>query len=340
MMKKMYLLGILTAVILAAAGCGGKAAGSVGMVEETAAAAMEMAMDTGAGPGPSAMAPGMMDMDVRSENGAAEAEGLRPETEGRKLIRTVSMDMETDSFDSLLDMIQTRIQELGGYTESSDVLGNSLSERGEASPRYAFIKARIPSDKLDLFIAGMEDAANITKRSGTTEDVTFQYSDLESRKKSLEIEQERIWALLEKADTLEAVISLEQRLSEIRYELESMGSQLRLYDNQVEYGTLNLNIYEVKDYTPAAPVTTGQRISEGFKASIKTLGEALTDLLVFLIVSMPFWIIPAAVLAVVLIVWMKRKKRAEKEERERQEKWQREQEQRKQEEEEQQKQQQ
>lgn len=326
MMKKMYLLGILTAVILAAAGCGSKAAGSSGMMEETAAAvSMEMAMDTGAGP--SAMAPGMMDMDVKSENGAVEAEELRPETAGRKLIRTVSMDMETDSFDSLLDMIQVRIGELGGYAESSDILGSSLSDRGEASPRYAFIKARIPSDKLDLFIAGMEDAANITKRSGTTEDVTLQYSDLESRKKSLEIEQERIWALLEKADTLEAVISLEQRLSEIRYQLESMGSQLRLYDNQVEYSTLNLNIYEVKDYTPAAPVTIGQRISEGFKASIKTLGEVLTDMLVSLIVSMPFWIIPAAVLAVVLIVCRKRKKKAEKEEQERQEKWQKEQEQ-------------
>ena len=54
------------------------------------------------------------------------------------------------------------------------------------------------------------------------------------------MEQDRIWALLEKADTLDAVIALEKRLSEIRYDLESMESQLRLYDNQVEYSILRL----------------------------------------------------------------------------------------------------
>ena len=46
--------------------------------------------------------------------------------------------------------------------------------------------------------------------------------------------------LKEKADTLDAVIALEKRLSEIRYDLESMESQLRLYDNQVEYSILRL----------------------------------------------------------------------------------------------------
>lgn len=58
----------------------------------------------------------------------------------------------------------------------------------------------------------VEDQANVTERSETTTDVTLQYSDLESRKKTLTTEQERIWALLEKADTLEAVIALEERL--------------------------------------------------------------------------------------------------------------------------------
>ena len=70
-------------------------------------------------------------------------------------------------------------------------------------------------------------------------------------------EQERIWALLEKADTLEAVIALEERLSEIRYQLESMESQLKLYDNQVDYSTVSIHISEVAVYTPTGSQSVG-----------------------------------------------------------------------------------
>ena len=80
---------------------------------------------------------------------------------------------------------------------------------------------------------------------------------MESRKKSLEIEQERIWQFLEKAESIDTVITLEQRLSDIRYQLESMESQLRLYDNQVDYSTVYLSISEVTAYTPVTPETSG-----------------------------------------------------------------------------------
>jgi len=57
---------------------------------------------------------------------------------------------------------------------------------------------------------------------------------------------------------------LEKRLSDIRYELESMESQLRLYDNQVDYSTVTISIDEVNQFTPTAPETVGQRIGSGF----------------------------------------------------------------------------
>ena len=57
--------------------------------------------------------------------------------------------------------------------------------------------------RLDEFITDLEGKGSIVNRSENTEDVTLQYSDIESRKKTLEMEQDRIWALLEKADTLD-----------------------------------------------------------------------------------------------------------------------------------------
>lgn len=120
--------------------------------------------------------------------------------------------------------------------------------------------------------------------------MTLQYSDLESRKKTLTTEQERIWALLEKADTLEAVIALEERLSEIRYQLESMESQLKLYDNQVDYSTVSIHISEVAVYTPTGSQSVGARIKDGFKRNLTSVKTAVVDLFVLVASTLPIWL--------------------------------------------------
>ncbi len=129
--------------------------------------------------------------------------------EGRKLIRNITMQVETEEFDRMISGINAKLSELGGYTEQSDISGTSLSYRGQPIPRYANITARIPDDKLDRFVGAVSDSGNVTNKSESTQDVTLQYSDMESRKKSLEIEQERIWQFLEKAESIDTVITLE-----------------------------------------------------------------------------------------------------------------------------------
>ena len=217
---------------------------------------------------------------------------------GRKLIRNVSMFVETDSFDRLVDQIRQKTAELSGYMEQSDISGN----RASYSSRSAWMIIRIPSSKLDQFISLVEENGNVAHKSESVQDVTLQYSDLESRKKTLTVEQDRIWALLEKADTLEAVIALEERLSEIRYELESMESRLKLYDNQVEYSTVSVDINEVLpvNFTPTAPETVGQRIHKGFSRNIKNVKEFFINLFVGLIVLIPVWLPLGAIVLIIL----------------------------------------
>ena len=173
--------------------------------------------------------------------------------------------------------------------EQSSTSGRRANHQNNPIPRSAFITARIPSARLDLFITTVEDAGNVIAKTETTEDVTLQYSDIESRKKSLTIEQDRIWELLEKADSLEAVITLEERLSEIRYELESMESQLRLYDNQVDYSTVTLRINEVTIFTPTSPESAGQRISSGFTKNLNRMCDFFVNLFISLAAGSPIW---------------------------------------------------
>lgn len=228
--------------------------------------------------------------------------------EGRKLIRNITMQVETEEFDKMISGINAKLSEAGGYIEQSDISGTSLNYRGEPVPRYGNITARIPNDKLDRFVGAVSDSGNVTNKSESTQDVTLQYSDVESRKKSLEIEQERIWQFLEKAESIDTVITLEQRLSDIRYQLESMESQLRLYDNQVDYSTVYLSISEVTAYTPVTPETTGVRIKNGLAKNFESIVTALTNLLILFITTCPFWI-PLALLAAIVISIVRRHNR-------------------------------
>lgn len=292
-MKKMVSLMIpLFAAVLGITACG--AGSKSAPAAETTAAAMDSAQESIA-----------YDMEsYKEESGGGvvntSAEGTSRLPEGRKLIRTVNMQVETDQFDKMISGINAKLSELGGYVEQSDISGTSMNYRGEPVPRYANITARIPNNKLDSFVGTVSENGNVTNKSESTQDVTLQYSDVESRKKSLEIEQERIWQFLEKAESIDTVITLEQRLSEIRYQLESMESQLRLYDNQVDYSSVYLNISEVTTYTPISPESTATRIKNGLSENFASLVTILTNLLVLLITTCPYWI-PLLIIAAILI---------------------------------------
>lgn len=303
----------LTATLILT-GCGGSSSSEKSIaVSETTAAAVSAA----GSPSPegaleengSADFGTAADTTAESEMPAQnESNHPTPVQAGRKLIRTVWLDMETTDFDSSLQSVHEKISALEGYTEQSEVTGSRLNYAGEPILRHASMTVRIPTKHLEAFLQAAQASGNIVSQSETTEDVTLQYSDVESRKKSLEIEQERIWALLEKAESLESVIALEERLSEIRYELESLEARLRLYNNQVEYSTVHLTLHEAdKDrLTPSKPLTAAQRISRDFQNNLASMGQFLLNLLISILTLAPFWI--PAVLLILLLIWLLRRK--------------------------------
>ena len=301
-----YWRGIAIAGVVAViSGCGA-ASGSKnsinnGYIMETAAAAMDEEKGEMSGEGASAFA----DTAAGATSGT---ENMATVETGRKLIRTASMDVETEQFEQLMTALKTQIRQFGGYIENENVSGNQLDWQGNPMMRWADLTVRVPKDRLDEFLNGVESAGNVIRRSENTQDVTLQYSDIESHKKTLKIEQDRLWALLEKADSMDSIIALEERLSDIRYELESYESQLRLYDNQIEYSKVTLNINEVKRYTEAVPESTGEQILKGLSDNGRRLAEGLKNFGIRVIVTSPFWITAAAIGAVAgCLVWKIRK---------------------------------
>ncbi len=219
-----------------------------------------------------------------------------------KIIRRVNMDVETQKFDDLIDSIQKQIDKLGGYVENSEISGQSYYNSNDY--RYGTIVARIPKEKLNNFVLTVKEQANVVRSAQTSENVTLEYTDMESRKKALEIEQDRLFAILEKSDSLDSIITLESRLSDIRYELQKYESQLRLYDNQVEYSSVTLSIQEVNRITPVSEEKQGtfSRIKTGFGNTVYQLSEAAKNFFVWFVVNLPYLIIWTLVILVLFLI--------------------------------------
>ena len=296
-MKKMTAI-LVTLCMLAAllAGCGG-ASKSTQAFDAAAAAPAEAA--NGA----------YYDMEsAKSEDG-----GLTGDTdstvlpEGRKWIITVNMSAETEDLDALMEALNGKISGLGGYVEDQDSYNGSIY----SSRRYrsASLTVRIPAERVDEFTEEMSGIANVVSTNLSREDITLSYVATESRVKALQTEEARLLELMEQAETMADLLEIESRLTDVRYELENRASQLRLYDNQVDYATIYLSIDEVQEYTPVEEPTVWERISGGFVSSIKGVGNGLLDLLVWVLAKSPYLVILGGVTVGVVVLVKKRKAR-------------------------------
>lgn len=233
-------------------------------------------------------------------------------SQSRKLIKTVELEMETKEFERMMTELETQVQELGGYIENLETY-NGSSYSGYRTSRWANLTIRIPKEALNGFLQNMSEIGNVVRRSDNVEDVTLSYVDMESHRDMLKAEQARLLEFMEQAETIEDMIALEERLSNVRYSLESMESRLRTIDNQVDYSTVYLNLSEVKELTPVEEKTDLQRITEGFADSLKDIGNGIKESVIWFVINIPYLVIWAAVITVLVLILKKyRKKRREK----------------------------
>lgn len=244
--------------------------------------------------------------------GAAEAEAQTVQS-NEKIIYTYNYSVETKQFDTFMQAVQSRINEYGGYLESSETNGNpEMNIR-----RYANMVIRIPADKMHSFLNMVKENSNVTYSSSSTENVTLSYVDMKSHIKALKTEQETLMGILERATKLEDIITIQNQLTNIRYELESYESQLRVYDNRINYSTLYLDINEVERETNVATeLTYGEEIKQGLSDTIYDIGQGLREFSIWFIVNLPFILIWAVIIAVIILIVRKiLKKRAGKQKR-------------------------
>lgn len=234
-----------------------------------------------------------------------------PQPDNRKLIRTVDLSLRTETFEQDVEAIQQLLAQYGGYIEN-------LYQQGEAGSRYgrsASLTMRVPSDKLDAFVEGVNGYGRVTSRSETTEDMTEQYADNEMRLQTLYTKMERLQTLLSQAENVSDMLKIENEIADTQYDLDRLEGRQLSIDRRVDMSYVYVNIQEtiVQDEVVDGELTLGQRLKAALKASIEGMGRFGRNLLVFLVMAAPV-IVPVAVI-VLIVKLVKRSKKAKKESR-------------------------
>lgn len=229
----------------------------------------------------------------------------------QKLIRRVTIDAETEDLEALLESLSDQISTLGGYVESQQIYNGSAYSYHRY--RSANLTVRIPADKLDGFVGQVKGISNVVNYTENADDVTLTYVATESRVAALEAEEGRLLELMEKAENMSDLLEIEERLTEVRSDLESTASQLRVLANKVSYATVYLNLDQVEVYTEVEEPGVWQRISSGFSENLRDIGEGFVDFFVWAVTYSPQLLCWAVVIFIaVTLAKRKIRKRREK----------------------------
>ena len=232
---------------------------------------------------------------------APAAEGL-----AEKIIYSVTADIETIKFDDTIAMVNSLLGRYGAFIETSSIRGRNYASNygGWTEYRYAHFALRVPKEQLDAITANLDSLGNVTNLSTNAENITAQFLDTQSRLNSLKIQEERLLDMLKKAEDVPDLITIEERLSEVRYQIESITSLLRNWQNQVDYSYLTLSISEVEEFTEITEIhrTYWQQIGDGFMSTLNGVGRFFMDFFKWLIIAAPVLVILAVIAVVVLII--------------------------------------
>ena len=211
--------------------------------------------------------------------------------EPEKVITNIYLSLETLEFTSTTDNLNQIIKKHNGYTESSDIqqnnrINNKIFKHGQYT-------IRVPRENVDIFIKEISSVGNVVSQNTSKQDITKQYYDTESRLNVLKIKEERMLALLEKADKIEDIITIENQLSDIIYQKESLTKSILDMDDKVSYSTISISISEVEKLTSEVTSETSfaSKIANAITDSLYFFKVSLEKFLITFIYALPYLLI-------------------------------------------------
>ena len=324
-MKKRFVVPAVLVMAMCLSGCGHSASYSEApsasyMKEDMGYAAEEAAYDVADGTYMDAADAAVEPMEVggaamkESSTNGGDTSALRAQ-DGQKIVYTGNLSIQTLEYDKSAASIRKKIREAGGFSESESESDRDYNwyrySTGSSSTRSLSITARIPSEKFESFMDSLSGDGKIMNRSMNAENISQVYANKETYKKALEKEQERLLAMMDKAETIEDMIAVESRLSDVERQLNAYKTDLSAMDKDVQYSTIYIDLQEVKRYSDETPTTTfPEKVKYAFEDAISTFRDFCEGIILFVVRSFPFLILLGIVIA--LLIRQAKKSQAKK----------------------------
>lgn len=241
---------------------------------------------------------------------------------GDKLVYTCDLTIQTLDYEECVDTIKKNISTYNGIIERETESDNAYKWYYEdyvkkSGTRYLNLTIRIPSGKYYEFLDTLEGTGKIISKSSYVENISKQYYETSAMIESLEIQQDRLLDMMEQTTSIEDMITIEARLSEVQYQLSLYKNKLASMDADVEYSTITIRVEEVMEYIQEQPVVkTNTFLDRLWNTLVETWEfflDMLEGLLFFVIRIIPVALVVGVIVLIVrLIVRRHKKKKAAK----------------------------
>lgn len=229
----------------------------------------------------------------------------------RKIIKTYRIRMETLEYDVAAALITSAAESFGGYISEATQEGVS-STSSSYTTRSATYTVRVPAERADAYIEHISGDCNVLSSSLATQDVTDSYYGYQARLDSLIVQEERLTAMMEKAQTLSELLTLEDKLSDVRAEINGINSSLQLMDKSVTYSYVYVTLKEVKEYQEPEAESYLSRLGASFVGAFESFVTVVGEIFIAFVWMLPYLLIAAVVLVIVIVCNKKRKDKKNK----------------------------
>ncbi len=223
-------------------------------------------------------------VSVKEAPASPDEQETIPEQEvEKKIIKDGHMTIRSDDIQATKNLIDSLVDLAGGYYAKE-----SFSE--EETRKNYNLRIRIPAAQYEGFIKKLEQGpGNIENKTIEAKDVTEEYYDIKARMEADKELEQRLLQILQKATTVEDILKVEQKLADVREEIEAREGRLKYFDSRVAFSSLNIWLYQKveKKYKP-------EKRSNFFQRLVRSVHKgwlALLDFLLFVIRLWPFWLL-------------------------------------------------
>ena len=201
----------------------------------------------------------------------------------RKIVKNGYITLEVNDIAAAITAISAMANDLNGYVVSSN-------KQGETDATYGQVSIRVPSDRFDEALDRLGKlAVNVPSESTNSQDVTEQYTDLQAQLRNYEAEEAQYLELLKKAEKVEDILAVQRELFTVRGEIEQVKGRILYIDRTSDMALIDATLTKVKPIggTAWSALETLKSAARG----LVSFGKVLADVLIWLVIFSPIWII-------------------------------------------------